>query len=175
MRGAHRIVRGTAPDGRPYSANDPHLLAWVHHALVDSFLRSYQRFGAARLLPADADRYVAEQAVLARRMRATSPRPAESVAELREWLQAIRPELEATREARDATRHLVLFRSSLPMAGPYALIAASAVGLLPGFVRRALWLPSLPIADRVVVRPAAAVLTRGIDWILRPDEEAATA
>ena len=39
VKRVHRRVVGVAPDGRPYDANDPHLLTWVHHTLVDSFLR----------------------------------------------------------------------------------------------------------------------------------------
>src|SRR3954447_3631416 len=54
----HERVVGVAPDGRPYAANDPHLLAWVHIAEVDSFLTAHQRFGSAPLDPDDADRYV---------------------------------------------------------------------------------------------------------------------
>ena len=38
MRAVHERVRGIAPDGRPYAANDPHLLRWVHLAELDSFL-----------------------------------------------------------------------------------------------------------------------------------------
>src|SRR5688500_9257071 len=30
VRAIHPHVKGVAPDGRPYSADDPHLLAWVH-------------------------------------------------------------------------------------------------------------------------------------------------
>ncbi|MFM7685320.1 MAG: oxygenase MpaB family protein, partial [Actinomycetota bacterium] len=30
VRMVHQRVRGRAADGRPYSANDPHLLRWVH-------------------------------------------------------------------------------------------------------------------------------------------------
>jgi uncharacterized protein (DUF2236 family) len=46
VRGIHERVTGTAPDGRPYAASDPHLLAWVHIAEADSFLRAHSRFGA---------------------------------------------------------------------------------------------------------------------------------
>ena len=48
VRAVHRRVAGTAPDGRPYTASDPHLLTWVHISEVDSFLRSHQRYGAGR-------------------------------------------------------------------------------------------------------------------------------
>ena len=39
VRRVHAHVHGTTADGRTYSANDPHLLRWVHLAEVDSFLR----------------------------------------------------------------------------------------------------------------------------------------
>ena len=61
------------PDGSPYAASDPHLLAWVHVAEVDSFLRAYQRLRRARrsTRPA-ATEYVAQIGEVARR----SPDPA---------------------------------------------------------------------------------------------------
>src|SRR5690606_35583350 len=98
----HEPVTGVASDGRPYAANDPHLLTWVHHTLVDSFLRAYRRYGAGHLDEADADRYVEEQAVLAELFGAEPA--ARSVAELRAWFAAERPELRATPEARAAIR-----------------------------------------------------------------------
>ncbi len=39
VRRRHARVSGTAPDGRPYRADDPALLCWVHTAQVASFLR----------------------------------------------------------------------------------------------------------------------------------------
>ena len=81
VKRVHERVTGVAPDGRPYHANDPHLLTWVHSTLVDSFLRAYRRYGAHRLSDADADRYVDEQAVLAELFGAEPA--ARSVAELR--------------------------------------------------------------------------------------------
>ncbi len=43
VRAIHTRVTGTTRDGRPYSALDPHLLAWVHCTEADSFLRARQR------------------------------------------------------------------------------------------------------------------------------------
>lgn len=64
VKRVHERVTGIAPDGRPYAANDPQLLTWVHHTLVDSFLRAYWRYGSERLTRKQSDRYVAEMAVL---------------------------------------------------------------------------------------------------------------
>lgn len=166
VKRVHQRVRGTAPDGRPYSANDPHLLAWVHHALVDSFLRSYQRFAAEPLTDADADRYVSEQATLAELIGGVTPEPARSVAELRSWLDAIRPELKSTREARDAAFFLLTVPMTPAMTVPYAVLLSAAIGSLPGFVRRGLWLPTSQIATKTLVEPSARVVTRTLGWAL---------
>jgi uncharacterized protein (DUF2236 family) len=164
VRRVHENVTGVAPDGRPYSANDPHLLLWVHHTLVDSFLRAHQRYGAGALDAAEADRYVQEMAVLAEEIGAD--RPATSVAELREWFVTVRPELHTTRAARDTARFLVAAPVPIISWPAYAVIASAAVDLLPRSVRRALWLPTLPVVDPLVVRPAAWTLIRALDWVM---------
>jgi uncharacterized protein (DUF2236 family) len=64
VRRIHERVRGTAPDGRPYAASDPHLLRWVHITEADSFLSAYQRYAVEPLDAADADRYVEQAAVV---------------------------------------------------------------------------------------------------------------
>lgn len=169
VHAVHQRVTGVAADGRPYAANDPHLLRWVHLAEVDSFLAAHERYGAERLSPDECDRYVAETAVVARALGV--PAPPESVRALRDQLRMFRPELAATPAARDAASYLLL-RPPMPLAvrPVYGVIAAAAVSLLPGWARRPLRLPRLPLAEAVVVRPAADVLTRGLRWALRPDE-----
>jgi uncharacterized protein (DUF2236 family) len=161
----HRHVVGTAPDGRPYSANDPHLRSWIHHALIDSFLRAYQRYGGSPLSPQDADRYVAENAVLAERFGCDVT--VTSVAELRAWLRSIRPELSVGWQARNAVRFLLSPPLPLPARPPYAVLTGAAIGLLPTWVRRSLWLPVPPLLEPFAVRPAAWTLTRTIDWAMR--------
>jgi len=169
VRRVHERVVGTAPDGRPYAANDPHLLTWVHHTLVDSFLRAYRRYGAGPLTEADADRYVTEQAVIADLFGGEPA--ARSVAELRDWFHAERPELRATRQTADALRFLLFPPLPIPARGPYAVVAAAAVTMLPRWVRRQLWLPVLPAVEPFVVRPAATALTRTLDWVMTAARE----
>lgn len=164
VRAVHNHVRGTAPDGRPYSANDPDLLTWVHATEVDSFLRAYQRYGSEPLSDTDADRYLDEVAVTAIGLGAEwVPR---SRAEMREYFRRVRPELHAGRQARDTARWLCF--PPLPLAGraPYAVLCGAAIGMLPGRVRRSLWLPAPPGADAVVVAPATRALLSGLGWVL---------
>ena len=57
------------PDGTPYAASDPHLLAWVHAAEADSFLLAHQVYGREPLDQAGRRRdhgfgYIQEPALL---------------------------------------------------------------------------------------------------------------
>jgi uncharacterized protein (DUF2236 family) len=164
VRRVHDRVVGVTPDGRPYRANDPHLLTWVHHTLVDSFLRAYRRYGSGSLSRAEADRYVDEMAVLADEWGAEPA--ARSVTELRAYFHAVAPELGATPSARDAARWLCLPPLPLAARPAYAVILPAAVGLLPGSARRSLRLPLAPGVDPLVVRPATTVLLRSLHWVM---------
>ena len=167
VRRVHASVTGAAADGTPYAASDPHLLRWVHVAEIDSFLCAYQRFGADRLDPDVADRYVAEVARVAEELGATDV--PHSVAELDACLASYRPELRATADAR-ATARFLLLTPPLPLAArlPYGVLAASAVSLLPGWARRELRLPRLPLTEATLVRGGGAAATRTIRWAMAP-------
>jgi uncharacterized protein (DUF2236 family) len=167
VRAIHQKVTGTAPDGRPYSAADPHLLSWVHVAEIDSFLMTYQRYGTAPLDQAGRDSYVADTARVAAALGV--PEPPQTEQELREQLAAFRPELRGTREARAAAR-FVLLRPPLPAVAraPYAVLAAAAVGSLPAWARLPLRLPYLPVTEATVVRAAGVGITQALRWITAP-------
>lgn len=62
VRGVHRSVRGTAPDGSAYRADDPHLLAWVSVAFTASMLATDRAYAPHPVDRRTADRFVAEQA-----------------------------------------------------------------------------------------------------------------
>jgi uncharacterized protein (DUF2236 family) len=171
VQAVHERVRGTAPDGRPYRASDPHLLKWVHVAEVDSFLAAHQRYGAAPLDAEGRDGYVADMAVVARKMGVLDP--PETEAQLREALASYRGELHGTREAREAARFMLLQPPVPLLARPaYGVLAAAAVGLLPWWTRWPLRLPYLPLAEATVVRAAGDALTRTIRWALTPPPDA---
>ncbi|MFF0015695.1 oxygenase MpaB family protein [Streptomyces sp. NPDC005374] len=167
VRGIHDRIRGTTADGEPYHAADPHLLAWVHAAETDSFLRAHERYGAHPLDAAGYDAYVADTARVAEALGVTDP-PRDR-RELSERLTALLPELRATPEARAAARFL-LFRPPLPLAVRplYGGLAANAVALLPPWARRMLWLPRLRLVDDLAVRPTGQALTRTIRWAMTP-------
>ncbi len=156
----HERVVGTASDGRPYAANDPHLLHWVHIAELDSFLAAHDRYGQQPLVGAERDQYVAESAVVARALGVGHPPETEH--ELRQHLR--------TREARDAARYLIV-QPPLPLAGraPYGLICAAAIALMPAWTRLPLRLPWLPVSEAALIRPAGELVTRTLRWALPAD------
>ena len=87
VRAIHDRVSGTLPDGTPYAASDPHLLLWVHVAEVDSFLTAHQVYGKRPLDQAGRDEYVAQTAVVARKLGVVDPPTTE--AELRRRDRAV--------------------------------------------------------------------------------------
>jgi uncharacterized protein (DUF2236 family) len=165
VKKVHRGVRGTAADGRPYSASDPHLLRWVHIAEVDSFLRAHQRYGREPLDRAGRDGYVADTARVARELDVADP--PETEAELAAQIESYRPELAGTPQARSAARFLLLNPPlPLPARPPYVVLGAAAVALLPRWARRPLALPYLPLAEATVVRAGGQAITTGIRWAM---------
>jgi uncharacterized protein (DUF2236 family) len=167
VRAVHRRVTGTTPDGRPYSADDPHLLMWVHVAEVDSFLSAYRAFGAEKLTAAEADEYVRQAGSIAARLGVIEP-PL-SVMELTDVMKSYRPELSGSGHARRASNLLLVQPpfAGLARAG-YHMLAAGAVSTLPAWARVELRLPTLPVTERVVMRPLTRSAMRALRWALEP-------
>ena len=169
VRRIHERVRGRAPDGRPYSASDPHLLRWVHLAEVDSFLAAHSTYGAQTLDPSDRDGYVSDTARVAEALGVVDPPRTEG--DLRDQLAAYRPELEGTAQARAAARFMLLNPPvPLPLRPGYGVLAAAAVALMPAWSRWPLRLPYLPVTERVGVRAAGLAVTGTIRWAMRPPD-----
>jgi uncharacterized protein (DUF2236 family) len=165
IKDVHARVRGRMPDGRVYSAGDPHLLEWVHIAEIDSFLRAHQRHGSRPLDQAGRDGYVADTAQIARELGVVDPPQTEAA--LADRIKAFRPELEGSPEARSTARFLLLNPPlALAARAPYALLAAAAVELLPRWARAPLRLPYLPIVESTLVRGGGRVVTQGIRWVM---------
>lgn len=165
VRAVHRRIVGTAEDGRPYAASDPHLLRWVHLAEIDSFLRAHDRYGAHPLDASGRDAYVAETAHVARALGAIDV--PETVAELDDLLALYRPELTGTPAARRAAR-FILVHPPVPWAlrAPYGLLSAAAVSMMPRWTRIPLRLPWLPVTEATAIRASGLAVTGAIRWAM---------
>lgn len=158
----HRRVRGTRSDGTAYDAADPELVAFVHLTEVDSFLTANQAYGRRRLDAADADRYCAEMAEVARRLGGTDI--PDTAAGTTRWLAERRDELHLGRDGRGTLRFL--FNPPVPLLSrpAHTAVATAAVGLLPLWAQLDLRLPAVPPVDALVVRPGVNALLSTFRW-----------
>jgi uncharacterized protein (DUF2236 family) len=166
VRGIHLRVTGTAPDGRPYSAGDPDLLTWVHIAEHSSFLRSYQRYAARPLSPAEQDRYYRETARVAEMLGAR--KVPKSAAAVERYLQGIQPRLDYSERAREVRR--ILFATPAPSAAirPFSrLFLQAGEDLLPGWAQALMGLPSTDRLRRTLLRSAVRSMAPTFRWALR--------
>ena len=168
VRAIHDGVSGTMPDGTAYHASDPHLLRWVHVAEIQSFLLAHRRYGARPLDQAGYDEYVAQAAVVARKLGVVDPPMTE--AGVHAAVAGFRPELEATEHAREAAAYLIRHPELSYAARPgYWVLVAAAIGLMPGWTRRPLGLPTLPVAHDQVADALGRVATRTVRWATASD------
>ena len=65
IRAMHLSIRGTRPDGEPYSALEPEAYAWVHATLAQGIFLAHERFGV-RLAPHQREQLWDEWRVLGR-------------------------------------------------------------------------------------------------------------
>ncbi|MFC5906727.1 oxygenase MpaB family protein [Streptacidiphilus monticola] len=163
VRTVHRAVHGTAPDGRPYRADDPDLLTWVHVAEMVCFLRGYEVFGPGRgaLSAADRDRYFTESALIARKLGAA--RVPVTARQAGAYLQATRPSLRLTPAARDAARFLRDFGRTPAERVGARLLFAGAVTLLPPWAAR-----ELGLRQHLLARPPARLLGGALRAAVQP-------
>lgn len=147
IRGIHARVRGKDERGRPYRADDPHLLRWVHVAETYSFLHAYQRYAPHPLTPGEADTFVRQSAMVSARL-GTDGLP-ENLRQLHAQLDAYRFELETSEAARE-TAAFILREPPLPtLALPgYWLIAVGGIAVLPDWARSMLWIAASEPARR---------------------------
>jgi uncharacterized protein (DUF2236 family) len=163
VRAIHERVTGTAPDGRPYAASDPHLLTWVHIAEIYAFLRAYEAYGGEPLGQADRDDYVEDMARVAAELGVPDPPRTES--DVTSLFARYRPELRGTPQAREAARFLLREPPLPPVMRPiYRGLAAGAVCLLPQWARAELGLPWRPAMETVLSRPAGKLAVNAIRW-----------
>jgi uncharacterized protein (DUF2236 family) len=153
----HEFVHGVADDGRPYDANDPRLLLWVHCAEIYMFLQAFRRFGSRRLSDDEADRYVAEMAPLAEALGVV--RAPRTVGELEAGLLSFRGELRlsaAGEQARDFIAYGLM--ESRTQRAVYRLMVLGAWSLLPRYAQEQLGVRRSPLLDHLFVRPATSLL-----------------
>jgi uncharacterized protein (DUF2236 family) len=165
VRAVHTRVHGVDHvTGRPYRADDPDLLLWIHAVEVDSFLLAYRTYAGA-LSRADGDRYVAEMARVAELVELPSAMAPRTEGELRDYLRSVRG-LQITPAARDGLRVILFPPMHLAWRPLWAIPTTAAVAILPRYARRMYRLPWVPGAG-IPVRVGVFALARALR-VIRP-------
>lgn len=150
LRAVHARVFGFTRQGRPYTAQDPDLLTWVHACLVASFLEVVTRSGFS-LTPQEQDDYIAEQVRTATLVGLEPDEVPHNRACLLRYFRRVRPALVVTPPAQAAALSVV--RAQRPEREPgtpatdrpaWAEVAGLAFATLPPWARRLYALPQLP-------------------------------
>lgn len=179
VRRVHQRAVGVAPDGRPYRADDPRLLAWVSVALTSSFLATDRAYAGRRLQPNRADDFVAEQSYIGalldprvdldaitgealRRRDVTLPLIADgelptTVAQLDATLQRFAPEWGLNEQGREALRFLLWPGVPAALRVAYLPLLAGAVASLQPRQRAVLGLRMGPAAAALRVQTRATI------------------
>ncbi|HSI16884.1 MAG TPA: oxygenase MpaB family protein [Sphingomonas sp.] len=162
VRAVHDRIGGTLPDGTPYSANDPELLAWVHVSEMVSFLDAWIRYAEPNMLLSEQDRYFTEMAMIGEMLGADAvPR---SRAEAMALIETMRPSLTVTDRTREVA-HLVLNQPARSAASApiQAMVFQAAVDLLPRWAREMHGLHG-PVLTRPLVRAGTHSVARTLRW-----------
>ena len=163
VRRVHQRVTGTAPDGRPYSANDGELLTWVHATEVSSFLQAYLQYVNPHLSGREQDQYFAEMAILATQLGASAV--PDSRKAMADYLAAQRAQLVCSERSREVIAVLHQFE---PRLASRLFIAAGGM-LLPEWGQTLLGLRPRARVSRWLIRFAIRAISPVVRWALARD------
>ncbi|HZV49995.1 MAG TPA: oxygenase MpaB family protein [Candidatus Dormibacteraeota bacterium] len=167
VREIHRPIRGVdRVTGRPYAADDPVLLLWIHTTLVDSFLAAYRRF-VGPLDPDDADRYVAEMVRQAELVGLCAEQVPSDERANRAFIDGCRPELRLTEAAVEAAQ--TVLRPPLPLwrRPLWTVLGQAAISIMPEDALALYGMRRHPAAE-AAVRPLVRVGTQLARRFLSP-------
>lgn len=166
VRAIHRRVSGfDAVTGRPYRADDPELLLWIHCVEVDSFLVAYRAYGGG-LSEGEADAYVSEMRRAGELVGLHREDMPSSVSELRTYLDGVKG-LCVTPAAREGLKLVLAPPVSLPGRIAWTVPALAAVAILPHHVRELYGLPWFQPAEPAV-RVATFALCKAMRIMFPP-------
>jgi uncharacterized protein (DUF2236 family) len=166
VKRVHARIEGVRPDGVPYRALDPELIAWVHTCIPWAIMTAFDRYKRPLSLE-EKNRYLTEQAVVGR-MGGADQVP-ETVAELEAYVERMRPLMgfnEQTREFVDFL-HGRISEVEIPkrdLLDRWVGIRAS-MSLMPEWSRRltGTWVPEPML--RVWMRPSERLKARAVRWV----------
>jgi uncharacterized protein (DUF2236 family) len=162
----HGFVNGTRPDGVPYRALDPELIAWVHTCIPWAVMEAFHRYSRP-LSTAERDQYLREQAPIGR-MGGAEWVP-ESMAELQEYVERMRPFMAMTDQTREFTDFLAgavpgEFLATARQQLERRLGLSASMLLMPLWARHLTGTYQPKLVERAYLDPSARVQARLVRW-----------
>jgi uncharacterized protein (DUF2236 family) len=179
VKRVHGYVEGVRPDGVPYRALDPELIAWVHTCIPWAVMEAFHAY--RRPLTADErDRYLREQAPIGR-MGGAEWVP-ESMAELRDYVERMRPLMAMTEQTREFVDFLAgdvdgELRANRRQQLERRLGLSASMALMPAWAQHLTGTYQPRLVRRLYLEPSARVQCSLLRWAypVLPCVELATA
>ena len=152
--------------------DDPHLLLWVHMAMVDAFLDTAIRSGMT-LSDAEVDQYILEMVKFAELVGIEPSDTPSNRSELEAYFLDIQSELAASDDAKRAALFIALpplpplLRFGTPIAPLWSGITSLAAASLPRWARKLYGWPALPgqeVATDLALKTTRTALSALPSW-----------
>lgn len=169
----HSRITGTDLQGRPYVANEPVLLNWVHLVEATSFLAAYQHLAKTPLSPAEADQYMAEMAMLGHLLGGVDL--PSTVAAAEGQMRSYQAELRFDQRAQEVVGLIASYPTDVLDKPFMGLVLESSFDLMPDWVLQMLGRSkacALPVQAR---RLALQLASEPLQWMLDEQGVAAVA
>jgi uncharacterized protein (DUF2236 family) len=166
VKKVHSRIEGTRPDGIPYRALDPKLIAWVHTCIPWAVMESFARYRRP-LTTAERDRYLREQAPIGR--MGGADRVPETMAELDEYVEHMRPLMSMNEQLGSFLAFVTGEREGEFQVGRMAqsqkrLDLAASMTLMPAWAQKLTGTYRSPMTQRLLLVPNARLQARLIRW-----------
>ncbi len=166
VKRVHSHINGTRPDGVPYAALDPELIAWVHTCIPWAIMSAFERYNRP-LSREEKDRYLTEQAVIGC-MGGTDWVPG-TVDELEGYVERMRPLLSVTAQTREFIDFLAGDSDGEFRAGSAGQLRArlgisASMLLMPAWARHMTATYQPAVVQRTYLVPNAHLEARLVRW-----------
>lgn len=160
----HANIHGVDLQGRPYIANEPALIRWVHLAEVSSFLGAYQHFAKTPLSESACDQYIAEMRQVGHLLGATDlPLTWRST---QEALSAYLGELSFDERAKEIRTIIENYPTDVLDQPFMRLILSAAFDVMPSWALALMQRPATCMLQAQATKLALVAASQPIQWML---------
>src|SRR5947209_1256623 len=167
VSGMHHRVRGVRPDGRPYDADDPHMLRWAYATVVWGIAEAHERYHVRPLR--DIDEYYGEFVRVGEALGGT-----DLPATKDEVLACLDDEHPVMALSPPAAEYFALMdpaRAPLPLRPLVDLFSWTVCDLQPDWAQKLLRMPRTSFPERLARRTTMRALMNGLHYGAGPLRE----